>query len=77
MDECPVAVAVAVVVVVAVAVSVVNNQAATKWGQTHWILRLLVWMGSDKDKMWIGWVTIRCKDGGCPVILKEEEVIYQ
>ena len=26
-----------------------NNQAATKWGQTHLILRLPVWMGSDKD----------------------------
>ena len=50
-----------------------NNQAATNLGQTHWILRLPIWMGSDKDKMWIAWVTIRCNDGGYPEILQEHE----
>ena len=54
-----------------------NNQAATNWGQTHWILRLLIWMGSDKDKMWIAWATIRSHGGYGPSILQEHEQIFQ
>ena len=53
-----------------------NNRAATIWGQTHWILRLPIWMGSDKE-MWIAWATIRSHGGYGPSILQEHEQIFQ
>ena len=53
-----------------------NNQPATNWGKTHWILRVPIWMGKHKDEMWIAWATIR-GTSGAPPILEEHEKIFQ
>ena len=54
-----------------------NNQAATNWGQTHWILRVPISMGKHKDEMWIAWATARSRGGYGPPILEEHAKIFQ